>query len=101
MLSKQHIRGIVYLAVIVLVVALVAIFATKRLPITLKVADTPKVEEVATDTLFRFDPNTVTYDELCMLGVDKRTAVGIIKYRKAGKVFGIAEEFALCYGVSD
>lgn len=101
MLSKQHIRGIVYLAVVVLVVALVAIFATKRLPITLKVADTPKVEEVATDTLFRFDPNTVTYDELCMLGVDKRTAVGIIKYRKAGKVFGIAEEFALCYGVSD
>ena len=53
------------------------------------------------DTLFTFDPNTVTYDELLLLGFDKRTAVGIVKYRTAGKVFGIAEELALCYGVTD
>ena len=101
MLSKQHIRGIVYLAIIVVIFAVVYIFATRRSPLTLKEADRPKEELAVADTLFRFDPNTVTYDELLLLGVDKRTAVGIIKYRKAGKVFGIAEEFALCYGVSD
>ena len=54
-----------------------------------------------TDTLFRFDPNTVTYEELRLLGFNKRTAAGIIKYRAAGKVFGIPEEFATCYGVHD
>ena len=53
------------------------------------------------DSLFTFDPNTVTYDELRLLGFDKRTAVSIVKYRTAGKVFGIAEDLALCYGVSD
>ena len=53
------------------------------------------------DSLFTFDPNTVTYDELLLLGFEKHTAVSILKYRARGKVFEIAEEFALCYGVTD
>lgn len=58
---------------------------------------------VGTDTLrlFPFDPNEVTYEELRRLGVPKRTAVGIVKYRSAGKVFAVPEDFALCYGVTD
>ena len=85
---------------IIIVIALVAYFATPRRNITL--ADkSEKCDIEQRDTLFVFDPNTVTYDELLLLGFDKRTAVGIIKYRTAGKVFGIAEELALCYGVSD
>ena len=63
-----------------------------------------RVEETTVekrDTLFYFDPNTVTFDELCLLGFSPKEAVGIIKYRTAGKVFGIVEEFLLCYGVSD
>lgn len=51
--------------------------------------------------LFRFDPNTVTYEELRMLGFAPRTAAGIVKYRTAGKVFSIPEDFAACYGVTD
>ena len=100
MFSKQNIRGIVYVMVIIVIIALVAYFATPRKGLMLaeKYEDTTLEKR---DTLFIFDPNTVTYDELLMLGFDKRTAVGIVKYRTAGKVFGIAEELALCYGVSD
>ena len=100
MFSKENIRGIVYVVVITLVIALVVILASPRKGLLLAEKIEP-AEVEKRDTLFVFDPNTVTYDELLMLGFDKRTAVGIVKYRTAGKVFGIAEEFALCYGVSD
>ena len=100
MFSKENIRGIVYVVVITLVIALVVILASPRKGLLLAEKIEP-AEVEKRDTLFIFDPNTVTYDELLMLGFDKRTAVGIVKYRTAGKVFGIAEEFALCYGVSD
>ena len=100
MFSKENIRGIVYVVVITLVIALVVILASPRRGLLLAEKIEP-AEVEKRDTLFIFDPNTVTYDELLMLGFDKRTAVGIVKYRTAGKVFGIAEEFALCYGVSD
>jgi DNA uptake protein ComE-like DNA-binding protein len=100
MFSKENIRGIVYIAVIILLIALIVIFASPRKGIVLAEKSEPAQKEQH-DTLFIFDPNTVTYDELLQLGFDKRTAVGIIKYRTAGKVFGIVEEFALCYGVSD
>ena len=85
---------------LIIVIALIAYFATPRRGFTL--ADKcEKTNIEKRDTLFYFDPNTVTYDELLLLGFDKRTAVGIVKYRAAGKVFGIAEELALCYGVTD
>ena len=109
MFSKQNIRGIIYVVTIIIVIALIAYFSTPRQSVT-PTETTPKgetskaaevIDEPKRDTLFTFDPNTVTYDELLLLGFDKRTAVSIIKYRTAGKVFGIAEEFALCYGVSD
>ena len=88
------------MVVIAIVIALVALFAKPRTPLALR---SQAVEQATPkrDTLFVFDPNTVSYEELVMLGFDKRTAVGIVKYRTAGKVFGIAEELALCYGVTD
>ncbi len=100
MFSRQNIRGIIYVMAIVVIISLIAYFATPRKGVTL----TERAEKTTVerrDTLFVFDPNTVTYDELLLLGFDKHTAVGIIKYRTAGKVFGIAEELALCYGVTD
>ena len=100
MFSKQNIRGIVYVVTIIIVIALFVYFATPRKEITLAEQSEKRITEQQ-DTLFTFDPNTVTYDELLLLGFDKRTAVGIVKYRTAGKVFGIAEELALCYGVTD
>ena len=100
MFSKQNIRGIIYVVVIIVIIALAVYLAKPRKGLTLA-----EKGQIATterrDSLFEFDPNTVTYDELVLLGFDKRTAVGIVKYRTAGKVFGIAEELALCYGVSE
>ena len=100
MFSKQNIRGIIYLVTIIFIVALIAYFAKPREGLTLNESKSEVAIEKR-DSLFYFDPNTVTYEELLLLGFDKRTAVGIVKYRTAGKVFGIAEELALCYGVSD
>ena len=60
-----------------------------------------EVNEVAEIEPFCFDPNSVTYEQLLELGVPKRTAVSLLKYRAAGGVFSIPEEVALCYGVSD
>lgn len=54
-----------------------------------------------TGELFRFDPNTVTYEQLRRLGFSKQEAAGIIRFRARGKVFGIPEDFAACYQVSD
>ena len=102
MFSKQNIRGIIYVLVVIIIIALCVYFAKSRREVFLSEERRETQTEVEIrDTLFSFDPNTVTYDELILLGFDKRTAVGIIKYRTAGKIFGIAEEFALCYGVSD
>ena len=100
MLSRQNIRGIIYVMTIIVAIALVVCFAKPRKGLLLS---EPRGEYSIEkrDTLFLFDPNTVTYDELLLLGFDKHTAVGIVKYRTAGKVFGIAEELALCYGVTD
>jgi DNA uptake protein ComE-like DNA-binding protein len=81
------------------IIALALYLAEPRKGLTL--AEKGEIATERRDSLFEFDPNTVTYDELVLLGFDKRTAVGIVKYRTAGKVFGIAEELALCYGVSD
>ena len=50
--------------------------------------------------LFVFDPNTATLQEFCRLGLDVRTAAGIVKYRERGKRFEIPEDFATCYGVT-
>ena len=62
------------------------------------------VEELtARDTthLAPFDPNTATYEELRRLGMSRQEAVSLLKFRAAGKVFRIAEDVALCYGISD
>ncbi len=48
-----------------------------------------------------FDPNTVTYEEMRSMGIAPNTAAGIVKYRQRGKVFGIPEDFATCYSITD
>jgi DNA uptake protein ComE-like DNA-binding protein len=58
-------------------------------------------EPTITASLFRFDPNTVTYHDLCRLGFTRGEALGIVKYRERGKVFEIPEDFASCYQVSE
>ena len=53
------------------------------------------------DTLFLFDPNTVSLEELVRLGFTERQAAVIGNYRKAGAVFRKPSDFARCYTVSE
>lgn len=52
-------------------------------------------------SLFEFDPNTVTYEELREMGVEKNIAASLVRSRERGKVFQIPEDFATSYGISD
>lgn len=49
----------------------------------------------------RFDPNTVTYEELRAMGLTSTQAAGLIRYRESGKEFGIPEDVATCYFIDD
>lgn len=50
---------------------------------------------------FRFDPNSVSVDELCRLGFSMKQAQSIDNYRKKGGRFRRKEDFAKSYVVSD
>lgn len=50
---------------------------------------------------FRFDPNTVSLDDLCRLGFTLKQAQSIDNYRKKGGRFRRKEDFARSYVVSD
>lgn len=50
---------------------------------------------------FRFDPNTVTVDELCRLGFSRKQAESIDNYRKKGGRFRRKADFSKSFVVSD
>jgi DNA uptake protein ComE-like DNA-binding protein len=50
---------------------------------------------------FRFDPNTVSVEDLCRLGFSLKQAESIDNYRKKGGVFRRKEDFARSYVVAD
>lgn len=85
----------------VVIVSLVVAFARPRVQDYLAHYSAPPSTAAPRDSLFAFDPNTVTYEQLRSMGFARATAVGIVKYRAAGKTFAIPEDFALCYGVTD
>lgn len=51
--------------------------------------------------VFRFNPNTVSVEELCMLGFSQRQAESIDAYRRKGGRFHRKVDFAKSYVVSD
>lgn len=50
---------------------------------------------------FRFDPNTVSIDDLCRLGFSRKQAMAIDSYRAKGGRFRRKSDFARSYVVSD
>ena len=50
---------------------------------------------------FRFDPNTVSVEDLCRLGFSPKQAESIDNYRKKGGAFRRKEDFARSYVVAD
>ena len=49
--------------------------------------------------LFAFDPNTVSYDDLLLLGLTERQAATLVNYRGAGARFRRPEEIVRVYGL--
>ncbi|MBQ3209067.1 MAG: helix-hairpin-helix domain-containing protein [Alistipes sp.] len=92
--------GAILATVVVVATALLAV-CIRRINSPQRIEAQQERECATTDSLFAFDPNTVSYEQLLALGFERHTAVSILKYRARGKVFEIAEEFALCYGVTD
>ncbi len=80
----------------------VALFLTKPRPDRLFADEAAQwMEQRDTAQLAPFDPNTVTYEALRAIGMSRYEAVSLLKYRASGKVFRIAEDVALCYGITD
>lgn len=67
----------------------------------------PKVETVRRNLpgreveTFRFDPNTVSIEDLCRLGFSQKQAQSIDNYRRKGGRFSRPSDFAKSYVVSD
>ena len=96
----QRVGAVVVVVVVLAITLAITIFNSVKQGAIESVVDSTKMG-APTPTLSVFDPNTVSYEELLAMGFDKSVAVSILKYRARGKVFEIAEEFALCYGVTD
>lgn len=61
-------------------------------------------KNVAQDTsinYFKFDPNTVTYDEMVQLGFTKKTASILLKFRAKGAKFYNKKDLLKVYGFED
>ena len=58
-----------------------------------------KVEVVLVDSLYHFNPNDITYEELLSLGFAKRVAKNMINYRSKGGQFYNAESVKKIYGM--
>ena len=105
--TKSDIRGIALL--LPLVVVLTWVLAEALSKESRKSPEEAPIEAVfaqadSSSTALRlrpFDPNTVTYEELRTMNVDKYVARNIVKYRTSGRTYAIPEDVAVVYGVSD
>jgi DNA uptake protein ComE-like DNA-binding protein len=58
-----------------------------------------KANDSVTRTLYRFDPNTATYESLLKLGFSDKVASRIIRYREKGGQFRIKTDLSKIYGI--
>jgi competence protein ComEA len=56
---------------------------------------------VRTPQHFKFNPNTISPDSLCLLGFSEKQALTIIHYREKGGIFRRKEDFKKMYVVDD
>ena len=104
--SKEKLRGVVWLIPLLLIVVL--LFVIARPHDSYDYNDAPQQNYAHNNTsdtldirLHPFDPNVADYRTMIEAGVERRIAVGIIRWREAGKVFRVKEDLALCYGMTD
>lgn len=104
--NSDNIRGLAFLLPLLLFVVAAVMFARyRRDEATAHIDDAALAAGIAADSVVRiispFDPNSADYREMVSAGVPRQVAVNLIKWRTSGKVFRIAEDVALCYGMTD
>lgn len=72
---------------------------TKRLDSLIATWDWSEKKAVDSVTLFAFDPNKATVDQLTSLGIPSRTAAGIVNYRNKGGKFRVKSDLKKMYGL--
>lgn len=81
--------------------------SSERIYVKQNARHSPKAEAIRSDVprknveSFRFDPNTVSVDDLCRLGFSFKQAQSIDNYRKKGGRFRRKSDFAKSFVVSD
>ncbi len=108
MFSDREKRGVLYILLLILVAILCVDMAKRRsaerkgvVAVGSGYGSEKDSTETSSPTLFEFDPNSATLDELRRLGLSKRVAVSIIRWRSSGKVFRIKEDLYECYNLTD
>ena len=103
--SHTERRGLVFLAPLMAIVILLA--AVYEICDVQMLGDdeqeTSVGAAVAADTqkIKPFNPNRDSYEQLREAGLSQEVAVGIVRWRKYGKVYRIVEDLALVAGVND
>ena len=92
--SRSRRLGI-FLLMLALFIFQVTIFVCEKLP------KKGKSSVIAVSEPFCFDPNSISLDSLCMLGLSQRQAQTILNYRSKGGRFRKAEDFSRMYVVSE
>lgn len=101
--AKQHIRGVLLLLplVVAIIVAVMVARPKDRYSDPETRPNTEQIERCDTVAFREFDPNTADYRTLVAAGLPRDIAVGIIRWREAGKVYRVKEDLALCYNMTD
>ena len=99
-LTKSRAIGITILMGALLLFQLTVFLTRKPEEERLSDADGPERMALKTDTLFRFNPNTISADSLVLLGFTPGQAQVVLNYREKGGVFRRKEDFAKIYSVS-
>lgn len=101
--QRQHIRGLLLLLPLIVAIIAIVILARPHDRYSDPEIKQHKEQIVECDTisLKPFDPNTADYRTLVEAGLPRDIAVGIIRWREAGKVYRIKEDLALCYNMTD
>jgi competence protein ComEA len=106
--DRRERRGTCILALLLLILIMVRLFAYRpgsyelTDPDTASVAQPGNTDEMLpaeASSLFTFDPNTASHDELIRLGLTDRQVSTLINYRNAGAHFRGAQDLSKVYGI--
>lgn len=101
--DERERRGLLLFVPLMLLIAAGALLVdTRRMKYEVRRSEAEE-NPVAADSVqrFAFDPNTIGFDSLLLLGFSRSQALQLMKYRQAGKIFRLPEELSTLYGMSD